>query len=118
MKILRPGREGRDDKHKEFPKWVYDSSKWALDNSHRASLLLTSNYSRDEHLFLMFTMTILHVWRNENDAMKRILDLQALPTGEASISFDSTSSVGCFVGDPFDSNCSVQCGTTPLNMLA
>jgi hypothetical protein len=53
----------------------------------------------------------------ENDAMKRILALQALPTGDNSISFDSTSSVGCFVGDAFDSNCSVQCGTTPLNTI-
>jgi hypothetical protein len=48
----------------------------------------------------------------ENDAMKRILDLQAMATGGNSISFDSTSSVGCFVGDDFNSTCSVDCGGT------
>lgn len=45
------------------------------------------------------------------DEMKKILALQTLATGNNSISFDSTSSVGCFVGDDaFNSNCSVGCG--------
>lgn len=44
--------------------------------------------------------------------MKKILGLQAMAAGGTSISFDSTSSVGCFVGDDFNSNCSVDCGTT------
>lgn len=46
------------------------------------------------------------------DDMTKILGLQALATGSDSLSFDSTSSVNCFVGDAFDSNCSVGCGGT------
>jgi hypothetical protein len=53
--------------------------------------------------------------------MKKILALQSMADGTTSISFDSTSSVGCFVGDGFNSTCSVDCGgggggTTPLTV--
>jgi hypothetical protein len=49
--------------------------------------------------------------------MKKILGLQSMATGGTSISFDSTSSVGCFVGDAFNSNCSVDCGGTKVPQL-
>jgi hypothetical protein len=45
--------------------------------------------------------------------MKKILALQMLAMGGNSLSFDSTSSVNCFAGDAFNSNCSVNCGPAP-----
>jgi len=44
--------------------------------------------------------------------MKKILALQSMATGGNAISYDSTSSVCCFVGNDFISTCSVDCGGT------
>jgi hypothetical protein len=43
--------------------------------------------------------------------MSKILNLQKLATQTANLSFDSTSSTCCFVGEEFDSTCSVGCLT-------
>jgi hypothetical protein len=45
--------------------------------------------------------------------MRKILSLQMLNAGSNSLGFDSTSSVNCFAGDSFNSNCSVNCGPPP-----
>ena len=45
--------------------------------------------------------------------MSKILALQMLAAGGNSIAAESTSSVNCFAGDAFNSNCSVNCGPPP-----
>ncbi|MBZ5506740.1 MAG: hypothetical protein LAO78_14890 [Acidobacteriia bacterium] len=42
--------------------------------------------------------------------MSKILALQMLAAGGDLVAAESTSSVNCFAGDSFNSNCSVNCG--------
>ena len=43
--------------------------------------------------------------------MSKILALQMLASGSDLVAAESTSSVNCFAGDSFNSNCSVNCGS-------
>jgi hypothetical protein len=45
--------------------------------------------------------------------MSKILALQMLAAGGSMVAAESTSSVNCFAGDAFNSNCSVNCGPPP-----